>query len=73
MNHSRFDASEKFEILLNGGIITEDVCEELTYDRIAESEKNLWSVMLMTGYVSRIYGTWYQGATWVPTCALCVE
>lgn len=53
VNHSRFDASEKLEILLNGGIITEDVCEELTYDRIAESEKNLWSVMLMTGYVSK--------------------
>ena len=61
VNHSRFDASEKFETLLNGGMITEDVCEELTHDRIAESEKNLWSVMLMTGYVSRIYGTWYQG------------
>ena len=53
VNHSRIDASEKFEILLNGGTITEDVCEELTYDRIAESEKNLWSVMLMTGYVSK--------------------
>ena len=53
VNHSRFDASEKFEILLNGGTITEEVCEELTYDRIAESEKNLWSVMLMTGYVSK--------------------
>ena len=53
VNHSRFDASEKFETLLNGGMITEDVCEELTYDRIAESEKNLWSVMLMTGYVSK--------------------
>jgi len=53
VNHSRFDASEKFETLRNGGMITEDVCEELTYDRIAESEKNLWSVMLMTGYVSK--------------------
>lgn len=53
VNHSRIDASEKFEILLNGGSITEDICEELTYDRISESEKNLWSVLLMTGYVSR--------------------
>ena len=53
VNHSRIDASEKFEVLLNGGTITEDVCEELTYDRIADSEKNLWSVMLMTGYVSK--------------------
>ena len=53
VNHRKIDASEKFEILLNGGTITEEVSEELTYDRIAESEKNLWSVMLMTGYVSR--------------------
>ena len=53
VNHSKIDASEKFEILLNGGTITEDFCEELTYDRIVESEKNLWSVMLMTGYVSK--------------------
>ena len=52
VNDSRFDVSEKFETLLNGGTITEDICEELTYDRIAESEKNLWSVLLMTGYVS---------------------
>ena len=53
VNHSKIDASEKFETLLNGRTITEDVCEELTYNHIAESEKNLWSVMLMTGYVSR--------------------
>ena len=53
VNHGRIDASEKFEILLNGGTITEEICEELTYDRVFDSEKNLWSVMLMTGYVSR--------------------
>ena len=52
VNHSRFDVSEKFETLLNGGVITEDICEELTYDRIFEAEKNRWSVLLMTGYVS---------------------
>ncbi|MBR2809943.1 MAG: AAA family ATPase [Solobacterium sp.] len=53
VNHGRFDASEKFEVLLNGGTITEDISEELTYDNIADSEKNLWSVLLMTGYVSK--------------------
>ena len=53
VNHSKIDASEKFEVLLNGGTITEDILEELTYDHIAESEKNLWSVLLMTGYVSK--------------------
>ncbi|MBR2527323.1 MAG: AAA family ATPase [Blautia sp.] len=53
VNHRKIDASDKFEMLLNGGTITEEVSEELTYDRISESEKNLWSVMLMTGYVSK--------------------
>lgn len=53
VNHRSIDASEKFETLLNGGTITEDVCEELTYDSIGDSERNLWSVLLMTGYVSR--------------------
>lgn len=53
VNHSTIDASEKFETLLNGGTITEDILEELTYDHIADSEKNLWSVLLMTGYVSK--------------------
>ena len=53
VNHGKIDASEKFEKLLNGGTIMEDISEELTYDHIAESEKNLWSVLLMTGYVSK--------------------
>ena len=53
VNHSMIDASEKFEVLLNGGTITESISEELTYDHIADSEKNLWSVLLMTGYVSK--------------------
>lgn len=53
VNHSDFDASEKFEILLNGGTIVQEISEELTYDRISESETNFWSVLLMTGYVSK--------------------
>ena len=53
VNHEDIDASERFEILLNGGTISEDISEELTYDHIAKSEKNLWSVLVMTGYVSK--------------------
>lgn len=53
VNSSAFDASEKFEILLNGGSIIQEINEELTYDHMADSEKNLWSVLLMTGYVSK--------------------
>lgn len=61
VNHSKIDASEKFEVLLNGGTITEEISEELTYDHIADSEKNLWSVLLMTGYVSKADKTAERG------------
>ena len=53
VNNSEIDASEKFEKLLNGGTIREEIAEELTYDHIGDTEKNLWSVLLMTGYVSK--------------------
>ena len=53
INHPEIDVFDKFETLLNGGIISEEILQELTYDHPGESEKNLWSVLLMTGYVSK--------------------
>lgn len=61
VNHRKIDASEKFEVLLNGGTITEDISEELNYTQFADSEKNLWSVLLMTGYVSKADKTTGKG------------
>ncbi len=52
VNNPKIDVSEKFEMLLNDKTITEDISEELTYDRIYDSEKSLWSVLYMTGYLS---------------------
>lgn len=51
---SGFDVSDKFETLLNGGSITETVIDTLTYDRAYESERSLWSVLLMTGYLTKV-------------------
>ncbi len=48
-----FDVSEKFEILLNGGTIRQKISDELTYDTLHASEDNLWSVLLMTGYLTK--------------------
>ena len=48
-----FDVSDKFEILLNGGAIRQAISDELTYDTLHESEENLWSVLLMTGYLTK--------------------
>ena len=53
VNDPNFEISNKFEALLDGESITQDVIEELTYDQMSASEKNLWSVLLMTGYVSK--------------------
>lgn len=64
VNHTRIDASEKFETLLNGGSITEDISEELTYDHISDSEKNLWSVLLMTGYCQKQISDAFLTAMW---------
>ena len=48
------DPSEKFEALLNGGTILETVTYALTYEQAYDSESNLWSVLLMTGYVTPV-------------------
>ena len=48
-----FDVADKFETLLNGGTITQTISDELTYDSLHSSEDNLWSVLLMTGYITK--------------------
>ena len=49
----RFKVSGKFETLMNGGTIRETISDELTYDILHETEQNLWSVLLMTGYLTK--------------------
>ena len=48
-----FDIAEKFETLMNGGTITQTISDGLTYDTLHSSENNLWSVLLMTGYITK--------------------
>ena len=48
-----FDVSDKFETLMNGGTIQQKISDELTYDTLHETEDNLWSVLLMTGYLTK--------------------
>ena len=48
-----FKVRGKFEILMNGGTITQTISDELTYDTLHSSEDNLWSVILMTGYLTK--------------------
>ena len=53
IERTEFDVSDKFEMLLNGGTILQTISDELTYDTLHESEDNLWSVLLMTGYLTK--------------------
>ena len=53
MKRTDFDVADKFETLLNGGMITQTISDELTYDTLHASEDNLWSVLLMTGYITK--------------------
>ncbi len=39
---------------MNGGSIVQTMSDELTYDSLHSSEDNLWSVMLMTGYLTKV-------------------
>jgi len=48
-----FKVKGKFEILMNSGTIRQTITDELTYDTLHSSEDNLWSVLLMTGYITK--------------------
>ena len=48
-----FNVADKFEILLNGGTIEQAITDELTYDTLHSSEDNLWSILLMAGYMTK--------------------
>lgn len=54
LNRTQFDVHEKFEHLLAGGYITEPVEEKLTYNVLTASEKNLWTLLYFTGYLTRV-------------------
>ncbi len=53
IKHQEWSVNDKFEILLNGGTMIQHVSDELAYDQLHDSEDNLWSVLLMTGYLTK--------------------
>ncbi len=48
-----FKVKGKFEMLMNGGRIVQTISDELAYDTLYSSEEHLWSVLLMTGYLTK--------------------
>lgn len=48
------DVNDKFEVLLSGGYIIEAIESNLTYDVLHSSERNLWTLLYFTGYLTRM-------------------
>lgn len=48
-----FNVSAKFEALLNGGTIEQTVTDQLAYGELKKKEDNLWSILFMTGYLTK--------------------
>lgn len=53
VDRTDLEIHDKFEILLAGGCIKEKITDDLTYDVLHASEANLWSVLYLTGYLTR--------------------
>lgn len=45
--------TQRFETLLAGGSVFQKVRDDLTYDVVHSSEENLWSILYLTGYLTR--------------------
>ncbi len=54
IEHSGSAITQKFEELLAGKYIIQNVAEDMTYDYIHSSEENLWSILYLTGYLTRV-------------------
>ena len=45
---------KKLEVLIAGGSICQKIEEDLTYDYLHSSEDNLWSILYLTGYLTKV-------------------
>ncbi len=43
---------DDLDTLLSGGIITKKIDENITYDYLHSTDNNIWSILLMTGYLT---------------------
>ena len=49
----RGDLRHKIEKLIAGGSVEEKLSEELTYDVVYKNERNIWTMLYLTGYLTR--------------------
>lgn len=53
--------TKKLETLMAGGCIIQRIDENLTYDYLHSSEDNLWSMLYLTGYLTKVSDDYYDG------------
>lgn len=64
--------TKKLETLMAGGCIVQRVDENLTYDYLHSSEENLWSLLYLTGYLTKARESDYDGELPEGTVALMI-
>ena len=52
-SYKKMGMKDKFEALMRGESIQVTITEELTYDTLTADDKNLWSLLFMTGYLTQ--------------------
>ena len=57
------DTRDKIGTLISGGSIAECLVEELTYDTVYKNERNIWSMLYLTGYLTKASAQPANGAT----------
>lgn len=62
----------KLETLLSGGYIIQEIEENLTYDYLHSSEENLWSILYLTGYLTKVREQDLEEPLATGVCALMI-
>ena len=53
INDADRDYRDKIELLMSGGTIEENIAYDMTYDSVYENKDNIWSMLYLTGYLTK--------------------
>ena len=53
LSYEGMDVTDSFERLLAGETVEVEITDNLTYENLTDSEENLWSVLYLTGYLTK--------------------
>ena len=72
IDYAGSNITEKAGNIASGGAIIQHIDENLTYDYLHSSEENLWSILYLTGYLTRARDQNYNGELPEGTVALVI-